>query len=247
MELNRWQHPYPIMMNLSGRRCLIVGGGPIAERKLRSLLQAGALVTLVSTEFTAGIKELEIRSSVVLMRQPYEPAVWKDQNEGRFTLVIAATNQVDVNRQIALDANACGNLVNVVDQPEISSFILPSVVRRGKLVITVSTGGASPSAARKIAKEIDNAYGDEYETYLDFLSETRLLIQNSVKDKQARQRLFKEMLAWDLRSLIREGTFESWKEKFNIALQRAAWMQSQGEEEHELPSWSFIDEIGQHV
>ena len=111
-----------------------------------------------------------------------------------------------------------------------SSFILPSVVRRGKLVITVSTGGASPSAARKIAKEIDKTYGDEYEIYLDFLSETRLMIQNHVKDKEARQRLFKEMLAWDLIRLIREGTFEDWKQKFNIALHGAAWMQSQEQE-----------------
>ena len=96
-----------------------------------------------------------------------------------------------------------------MDQPEISSFILPSVVRRGKLVITVSTGGASPSAARKIAKEIDNTYGDEYEIYLDFLSEIRSMIQNQVKDKQARQRLFKDMLAWDVMGLIRNGVFES--------------------------------------
>ena len=243
MELNGWQHSYPIMMNLAGRRCLIVGGGPIAERKLQSLLQAGALVTLVSTEFTAGIKELGIHSTVVLMRQPYDLSIWKDQNEGRFALVIAATNQASVNRQIAQDANAYDILVNIVDQPEMSSFILPSVVRRGKLVITVSTGGASPSAARKIAKEIDKTYGDEYETYLDFLSETRLLIQNHVKDKEARQGLFKEMLAWDLMRLIREGTFEDWKQKFYIALHGAAWMQTQEQVENELPSWSFINEI----
>ena len=75
---------------------------------------------------------------------------------------------------------------------------MPSVVRRGKLVIAVSTGGASPSAARKIAQELDNAYGEEYEAYLDFLSDLRLLIQSRVADKQARQRVFKEMLEWDV-------------------------------------------------
>lgn len=243
MELNGWQHPYPIMMNLAGRRCLIVGGGPIAERKLRSLLQAGAEVTLVSPEFTAGIMEMEHRSDVMLKRQPYDPAIWKAQGEARFALVIAATNTATVNRQIAQDANAYDILVNIVDKPEMSSFILPSVVRRGKLVITVSTGGASPSAARKIAKEIDKTYGDEYETYLDFLSETRLLIQNHVKDKEARQGLFKEMLAWDLMRLIREGTFEDWKQKFYIVLHSAAWMQTQEQVENALPSWSFINEI----
>lgn len=251
MELKRWQHPYPIMLSLSGCRCLIVGGGPIAERKLRSLLQAGAEVTLISKEFTAGIVELGLRPDVVLCRQPFDLDCISTEIQERYTLIIAATNQAEVNTQIAEQANAYGMLVNVVDQPELSSFILPSVVRRGKLVIAVSTGGASPSAARKIVKEIDKTYGDEYETYLDFLSETRLLIQNSVKNKEARQILFKEMLAWDLMGLIRSGTFESWKDKFHLALHRQAWMQKQEQvniekTEQELPSWSFIDEIGQH-
>ncbi|MGO4498123.1 bifunctional precorrin-2 dehydrogenase/sirohydrochlorin ferrochelatase [Paenibacillus sp. 2RAB27] len=247
MELNGWQHPFPIMMNLARRRCLIVGGGPIAERKLRSLLAAGAEVTLVSLAFTAGILEMEHRSDVIMKRQPYDAAIWSAHGEARFALVIAATNDSQVNRQIAQDANAHDLLVNIVDKPELSSFILPSVVRRGKLVITVSTGGASPSAARKIAKEIDKTYGDEYEIYLDFLSETRLFIQERVKDKKARQGLFKDMLAWDLMPLIREGKFEDWKEKFNLALHGEAWMQSQEQVEMELPSWSFNDEIRQHV
>ncbi|CAN7328810.1 bifunctional precorrin-2 dehydrogenase/sirohydrochlorin ferrochelatase [Paenibacillus sp. LjRoot153] len=235
------------MMNLTRRRCLIVGGGPIAERKLRSLLGAGAEVTLVSPAFTAGILEMGNQQNVIVKKQSYDESIWTIHGEARFALVIAATNDAQVNRQIAQDANAHNLLVNIVDQPELSSFILPSVVRRGKLVITVSTGGASPSAARKIAKEIDKTYGDEYEIYLDFLSETRLFIQEHVKDKEARQGLFKDMLAWDLMPLIREGKFEDWKEKFNLALHGEAWMQSQGQVERGRPSWSFINEIGQHV
>lgn len=245
MELRSWHHPYPIMMNVSHSRCLVVGGGHVAERKIRSLRQAGAAVTVVSLDFTAGISELDSCADVVLIRQPFDSAILKGSE--RYALVIAATNQTEVNSQVAQAANDCGILVNVVDQPDISSFILPSIVRRGKLVITVSTGGASPSAARKIAKEIDNAYGDEYEIYLDFLSETRLMIQNQVKDKQARQRLFKEMLAWDVMGMIRKGAFESWREKFKIALESAPWMQSQDAEQYVSPSWAFINEIGQHV
>ncbi|WP_235549778.1 bifunctional precorrin-2 dehydrogenase/sirohydrochlorin ferrochelatase [Paenibacillus sp. Soil766] len=235
------------MMNLAGCRCLIVGGGPIAERKLRSLLQAGAEVTVVSPTFTAGILGLENRSDVMLKKQIYDPMIWGCHGEARYALVIAATNDSHVNQQIAQKANAQGLLVNIVDKPELSSFILPSVVRRGKLVITVSTGGASPSAARKIAKEIDKTYGDEYEIYLDFLSETRLLIQNQVQDKAARQRLFKEMLAWDLMRLIREGKFKDWKVKFDIALQGAAWMQTQEQGESELSSWSFINDLAARI
>ncbi|CAH1215015.1 Precorrin-2 dehydrogenase [Paenibacillus allorhizoplanae] len=249
MELNGWQHPFPVMMNLARRRCLIVGGGPIAERKLRSLLAAEAEVTIVSPAFTVGILELGHQPNLIVKRQSYDESIWITHGEARFALVIAATNDAQVNRQIAKDANAHDVLVNIVDKPELSSFILPSVVRRGKLVITVSTGGASPSAARKIAKEIDKTYGDEYEIYLEFLSETRLFIQERVKDKKARQGLFKDMLAWDLMPLIREGKFEEWKEKFNLALQGETWMQSQEQEQVESgrPSWSFINEIGQHV
>ncbi|WNR45823.1 precorrin-2 dehydrogenase/sirohydrochlorin ferrochelatase family protein [Paenibacillus roseipurpureus] len=235
------------MMNVSGSPCLIVGGGRVAERKVQSLQQAGANVTVVSPEFTEALIELASSTDVVLIRQPFDAAILTDEESERFALVIAASNQAQVNRAVAQASKACGILVNVVDQPEISSFILPSVVRRGKLVITVSTGGASPSAARKIAKEIDNAYGDEYEIYLDFLSETRLLIQNHVKDKQARQRLFKEMLAWDVMGLIRKGVFDSWRERFNLELQAAPWMVSQDEDELVSPSWSFMNEIGLYI
>ncbi|HEY1216784.1 MAG TPA: NAD(P)-dependent oxidoreductase, partial [Bryobacteraceae bacterium] len=131
--------------------------------------------------------------------------------------VIAATDDFEVNRRVYEAAAGCGMLVNVVDQPELSTFIVPSVVRRGKLVIAVSTGGASPASARKIAHELELAYGDEYELYLDFLNEVRLKVQSVIQDKENRQQLFKEMLAWDVLSMIRTGTFEEWKEKLFAA------------------------------
>ncbi|MDQ0920014.1 bifunctional precorrin-2 dehydrogenase/sirohydrochlorin ferrochelatase [Paenibacillus sp. V4I5] len=220
-------HPYPIMMNLSGRRCLVVGGGAVAERKVKSLLQAGAHVTIVSAEFTKGLMEMENQAEVVLYRQPFDPSIMIDESADLvpYTLVVAATNVAYVNALVHEVASRQGKLVNVVDQPQLSSFIVPSVVRRGKLVIAVSTGGASPSAARKIAQELDNVYGEEYETYLDFLSDLRLLIQSRVADKQARQSMFKEMLEWDVLAKIREGTFESWKEKLYITLEKEPWMQ----------------------
>lgn len=220
-------HLYPIMMNLSGRRCLVVGGGAVAERKVKSLLQAGAHVTIVSAEFTELLMEMENYADVVLYRQSFDSSIMIDGSSDfvPYTLVVAATNDAKVNAHVHEVASRQGKPVNVVDQPQLSSFIVPSVVRRGKLVIAVSTGGASPSAARKIAQELDNAYGEEYETYLDFLSDLRLLIQSRVADKQARQHVFKEMLEWDVLAKIREGTFESWKEKLYITLEKEPWMQ----------------------
>ncbi|MDF2649086.1 MAG: bifunctional precorrin-2 dehydrogenase/sirohydrochlorin ferrochelatase [Paenibacillus sp.] len=245
-------HPYPIMMNLSGRRCLVVGGGAVAERKVKSLLQAGAHVTIVSAEFTEGLMEMESQAEVVLYRQPFDPSIMIMIDESSdlvpYTLVVAATNDAKVNAHVHDVASRQGKLVNVVDQPQLSSFIVPSVVRRGKLVIAVSTGGASPSAARKIAQELDNAYGEEYETYLDFLSDLRLLIQSRVADKQVRQSMFKEMLEWDVLAKIREGTFESWKEKLYITLEKEPWMQGEvGDRGTDLSAWSAIKDIGQQV
>lgn len=222
MELKKaMNHPFPIMVSLTGRRCLVVGGGTVAERKVKSLLQAGAHVTIVSTEFSETLLEMENQSDIVLYRQKFDHKFIMDKSsEGPpFTLIVAATNDSEVNAHIARSASEQGLLINVVDQPELSSFIMPSVVRRGKLVIAVSTGGASPSAARKIAQEIDDLYGEEYEGYLHFLSDIRLLIQQKVADKPSRQRMFKEMLEWDVLSKLRAGTFESWRENLYIALE----------------------------
>ena len=115
------KHPYPIMMNLSGRRCLVVGGGPIAERKVQSLLQAGAHVTIVSTEFTEGLMEMENQSEVVLHRQMFHPSIMIDESTelAPYTLVVAATNDAKVNARVHEIASRQGQLVNVVDQPEL--------------------------------------------------------------------------------------------------------------------------------
>ncbi|OPH48598.1 hypothetical protein BC351_09050 [Paenibacillus ferrarius] len=236
-------HPYPIMVNLSARQCLVIGGGPIAERKAHALLQAGAIVTVVSPEFTEGLAELDNHLNVVLLRQTFAEELIKGEaaRKSCYTLVVAATNDAAVNAQIGELASREGKLVNVVDQPRLSSFIVPSVVRRGKLVIAVSTGGASPSAARKIVRELDELYGEEYETYLEFLSDLRLFIQSRVPDKQARQRMFKDMLEWNVLDKIREGTFASWKEALYTALENAAWPNGRtGEAGIDLAAWSAI-------
>ncbi|MFD0694132.1 bifunctional precorrin-2 dehydrogenase/sirohydrochlorin ferrochelatase [Paenibacillus sp. GCM10027628] len=217
------KHPYPIMLNVNDRPCLIVGGGRVAERKARSLVQAGAHVAVISPEVTAGLADMERRGEVVLYRQTFDSqAMIAGVAEGTtpYVLVIAATDDSDVNSKVFEVAVGCDMLVNVVDQPEQSTFIVPSVVRRGKLVIAVSTGGASPASARKIARELEQAYGDEYELYLDFLSEIRLKVQSVIQDKENRQQLFKEMLEWDVLSKIRTGTFEDWKEKLFAAFEQ---------------------------
>ncbi|MGG1515754.1 bifunctional precorrin-2 dehydrogenase/sirohydrochlorin ferrochelatase [Paenibacillus oryzisoli] len=243
-EQRRWQHPYPIMASLTGSRCLVIGGGQVAERKVRSLLNAGAHVTVIAAEFSEGLAGLMARPDVVLLRETFNAQTLDEI--GSYLLLVAATSDREVNARIARYAAERSMLINVVDQPELSTFIVPSVVRRGKLVIAVSTAGASPSAARKIVKEIDAAYGEEYEIYLDFLSRVRLLIQERVTIKEARQKLFKDMLDWDLLGMIRQGYFDGWSEAFFQALEGQPWMSGQGDADV-APSWAFLAAIGWHA
>jgi precorrin-2 dehydrogenase/sirohydrochlorin ferrochelatase len=204
---------YPVMLDVSGKACLIVGGGKIARRKVDSLLEAGALVTVIALEVSAMLMARAGLGEIVLKKRAFQSG-----DTAAYSIVIAATDQAEVNEAVYEEANAHGAWVNVTDRPDRSSFIVPSVVRRGKLILTVSTGGASPSVARTIARELEACYGTEYEIYLDFLSELRLKVQSSVKDIEIRQHLFKRALDWDILGKIRDGSFERWKQKLDVAL-----------------------------
>ncbi|MNI43071.1 Siroheme synthase [compost metagenome] len=207
-------HVYPVLLNIKEKACLVIGGGRVAERKITSLLDAGAKVTVISPIFSHKLQAWGAAGRIVLTQRGYELG---DVHEG-LTLVIAATDVEEVNRSIYRDAAALHLWVQVADQPDISTFILPSVVRKGKLILAVSTGGASPTLARQIASEWRASYGDEYEIYLEFLADLRLKVQSWVKDKEVRQQMFKQMLEWDVLAMIRCGLFESWKTELLEAL-----------------------------
>jgi precorrin-2 dehydrogenase/sirohydrochlorin ferrochelatase len=204
---------YPVMLDVNGKSCLIVGGGKVAGRKVDSLLETGALITVIALEVSDRLMAREGRGEIVLKRRAFQSG-----DTAAYSIVIAATDQPEVNEAVYEEATAHGAWVNVTDRPDRSSFIVPSVVRRGKLILTVSTGGASPSLARNIAKELEASYGTEYEIYMDFLSEFRLKVQSSVKDIEVRQQIFKRVLDWDILGKIRDGSFERWKLKLDEAL-----------------------------
>jgi precorrin-2 dehydrogenase/sirohydrochlorin ferrochelatase len=204
---------YPVMLDVSGKSCLIVGGGKVARRKADSLLEAGALVTVIAPEVSDKLIAQEGRGKILLKKRAFQSG-----DTAAYSIVIAATDQAELNEAVYEEATAHGAWVNVTDRPDKSSFIVPSVVRRGKLILTVSTGGASPSVARSIARELEASYGAEYEIYLDFLSELRLKVQGSVKDIEIRQHIFKRVLDWDILGKIRDGSFERWKLKLDAAL-----------------------------
>lgn len=144
---------YMACLDLEGRSCLVVGGGPIALEKASGLLECGAQVTVVAPEVTDGVRALHIE----ILERRYSSS----DLDGRF-LVVAATSDTELNRRVHGDAEARSLLCNVVDVPELCSFILPAVHRQGSLAIAVSTGGASPALAQRIRCELAARYGPDY-------------------------------------------------------------------------------------
>jgi precorrin-2 dehydrogenase/sirohydrochlorin ferrochelatase len=156
---------YPAFLNLHGKKVVVVGGGNVAERKILSLLKAGAAVTVVSPAITARLCKEKTKKNIEHIARCYR----KGDLRGSF-LVIAATDNPSVNTQIAKDAPS---LVNVVDVPKECSFIAPSVIKRGPLTIAVSTGGISPAFSRTMRQELEKIYGPEIGKYLNFVGSIR--------------------------------------------------------------------------
>ncbi len=204
---------YPIVVQLAGKECVIVGGGEVAERKASSLLEASASVTFVSPRFGPGIAAWIERGTVKGVKRNYASG-----DADHAFLVIAATDDPETNERVYRDASARNQLVNVADRPDLSNFIVPATVRRGKLLISVSTSGASPSAAAAIRDEIAGVYGREYEIYFDFMSEFRLKVQRLVKDTNRRRQIFRKMMDADVLGIIRAGRFDRFKSSVMKAL-----------------------------
>ncbi len=155
---------YLACLNLRGRRCLVVGAGSIGLEKAEGLLQAGAQVTVVAPIFVPGFDRLPVER----LERPYESGDLGD----RF-LVVAATSDNDVNRQVFADADARSLFCNVADVPELCSFILPAVYRTGAIAVAVSTGGASPALAQRLRTDIAKSIGPEHVELADRLRDLR--------------------------------------------------------------------------
>jgi precorrin-2 dehydrogenase/sirohydrochlorin ferrochelatase len=155
---------YPIFLDLSGRRCVVVGGGGVANRKARKLLQARARVVVISPEIGAELESV----AVEVHRRPYR----EGDLEGAY-LAFAATNAREVNAAVAREAKERGVPVNVADSPSEGDFALPSTLRRGRLQVAISTGGASPTLARRIRGELEEAFGPEWAGIVEQLDTAR--------------------------------------------------------------------------
>jgi precorrin-2 dehydrogenase/sirohydrochlorin ferrochelatase len=156
---------YPVQLVLAGRRALVVGGGRVAREKVRGLLAAGAVVTVVAPEVDA---ELAALPGVAIERRTYARG-----EVAAYRLAIAATDDASVNRSVYLDGEAAGVWVNSADDPDNCSMTLPAVVRRGPITVTVATGGRSPAYASWLRTRLEAELGPEHELLLGLLAERR--------------------------------------------------------------------------
>ena len=165
---NRLASYYPIFLNISGRRCVVVGGGQVALRKVKALIECGADVEVISPDLCLELRRLAESREVRALNREYQSGDLR----GAF-VVIAATDNSDVNRKVAEEAKRNAALVNVVDDAENSDFIIPSYLRRGDVTVAISTAGKSPALARKIRNRLEKDLGNEYASLTNLIGEVR--------------------------------------------------------------------------
>lgn len=195
---------YPVMLEVQGRRCLVIGGGSIGEGKVLGLLDAKASVAVIAPEFTTSLEDLGSSGDIELIRRRYQPG----DLDGAF-LAITATDDPALNARIFQDAEAARVLFNSVDDIEHCHFAAPSIVRRGDLVLAVSTGGKAPALAKRLRKQLAAELPEEYGAFLIFLGEVRekaLAVRTVPFEEWARR--WDVALGQDLFELVRSGRLQ---------------------------------------
>jgi precorrin-2 dehydrogenase/sirohydrochlorin ferrochelatase len=183
---------YIACLKLTGRRCVVVGGGEIGLEKVEGLLASNGRVVLIAPEAIQELQDLAAENSIEWERREYEPS----DLEKTF-IVIAATNRTDVNIGIYEDAERRAMLVNVVDVPPLCNFILPAIVRTGPLAIAISTAGASPALAKRIKREIAETYGPEHARLAEMLNDARGWAKGNLPTYQDRKAFFEGIVNGD--------------------------------------------------
>ena len=199
---------YPVNLVLDGRRCLVVGGGKVALRKVEGLLVCGGRVTVVAPRINP---ELRMLSGVMIEARPWRP----DDLDGMW-LVIAATDDPEVNRAVYDAGQRAGVWVNGADDPANCSFTLPSVVRRGDLQVTVSTGGRSPALATWLRRRLEGEIGPEYAVLLDLLATERDGLKAAGVSTEGLD--WRSALDSDMLDLIRTGDLAHARERLQTCL-----------------------------
>ena len=195
---------YPICLDIQNRNCLVVGGGSVGTRKVITLLNCGATVTVVSPAASEHLQELANNGSIILKNRTFR---FSDL-AGMF-LVCSATDNQELNRQIHAKAEDLGLLCNVADRPEVCNFILPSIVNRGDLIIAISTSGQSPALAKKLRQDLQKVFGNEYAEFLKLMGAVRKKLLSRDHRPEAHKHLFEQLIDGDLIAMIKKHQYEN--------------------------------------
>jgi precorrin-2 dehydrogenase/sirohydrochlorin ferrochelatase len=194
---------YPVFVRVEERPCLVVGGGAVGERKVLDLIEAGALVTVVSPELTPVLADLAAAGKIRHLSGDFQ----EEQAQG-MALVIGATDDMEVNARVSAAAQAQNIWVNIVDQPDLCTFIVPAQVRRGELTLAIGTGGASPALARKIREELERYFGPEYGPYLALMQAIRARVLEVRRGDPENAVLFKRLVDSPMLPALSRGDLE---------------------------------------
>lgn len=192
---------YPILIEMADRRCVVIGGGVVAERKVEGLLAAGASVTVVSPTLTPRLVALAGEGRIRHVPREYKPG-----DLAGFELAFVTTDDAEVNTAVAREGREAGVWVNAADDPANCDFILPSVLRRGDLVVAVATGGASPALSRAIREELEAYFSEDYAVLSEVVAEVRRELKAAARVPTPET--WQKALDGDLRRLIAEGRRE---------------------------------------
>jgi precorrin-2 dehydrogenase len=212
------EHPvYPVNLIVDGRRCLVVGGGPVALHKVRGLVEAGAHVTVVGTELDPEIVELARGAAtgddaaVVAEARPYRPG-----EAAGYRLVVAATGDPAANQQVYDDAEAAGVWINSADDPERCTVTLPARLRQGRLTVTVSTAGHSPAVAAWLRDRLAAELGPEYDQLIGLLAQERTHLRSEGRSTENVD--WRSALDSGILELVRAGRLEAARERLRSCL-----------------------------
>ena len=203
---------YPLNLDVEEKSCVIVGGGEVALRKIQGLLAAGAVVKVIAPEVSAGVEELFRRGEISLTRENFSAELLGDE-----VILIAATNNPEVNRQVSEVARSKKILVNAVDGG--GNFNVPSTIRRGELLLTISTGANSPAFAKFVREMLELELGENFGAGLKIISSWRLKVKKFLPNPQARKIFWRKILTQETWQLLKHGQLNELEDKINHALE----------------------------
>lgn len=197
---------YPVMMNLEGKRVVVVGGGSVATRKVTSLLESGAKPVVIAPELTAGLEKLVEQGQIDWLPEGFEENMLDRYPDT--VLVFGATDLREVNLSIYRAATERRIPCNIADVPDLCTFTVPAVITQGELMIAVSTGGSSPALARRIREDLQQRFGPEYAEMTRVMRELRKLILRTGNSSEENRKIFMEIVDSEILSALRENDRE---------------------------------------